>query len=72
MFAPAKRRFYNRILAKVHSHQIFFKLKKEETIFFLKKDLKSIVWIKKGFYICTRFGRKDSKKRKTKFINILN
>jgi len=32
--------------------------------FFLKKDSKSIVGKKKGFYICTRFERKDSKRSK--------
>ena len=39
---------------------------------FSKKRLKSIVGVKKGFYICTRLKRKRFKKRKTKFINILN
>ena len=30
---------------------------------FLKKDIKSIVGEKKGFYICTRLRRKDFKRR---------
>jgi hypothetical protein len=39
---------------------------------FSKKDIKSIVGEKKGFYICTRLARKRVKKREKKFINILN
>ena len=39
---------------------------------FSKKRLKSIVGVKKGFYICTRLKRKRFKEREIKFINILN
>jgi len=36
-------------------------LKESKT--FSKKDLKSIVGVKKGFYICTRLARKRVKRK---------
>tara|TARA_R110002033_G_C3722711_1_gene223101 strand:+ start:199 stop:384 length:186 start_codon:yes stop_codon:yes gene_type:complete len=33
--------------------------------FFSKKRLKSIVGVKKGFYICTRLARKRAENKKT-------
>ena len=55
MFAPAKTG--NPVCAEVHPRWYLLVSDFGKKIFF-KKISKSIVGIKKGFYICTRFGRK--------------
>ncbi len=69
MFAAAKKGNKFWIAAFIARR---FGLRKKVKKLFLKKDLKSIAGIKKGFYICTRLTRKRVKKREKKFIDILN
>ncbi|MDO5974290.1 hypothetical protein [Flavivirga jejuensis] len=51
MFAAAKNG--SDVKSEVHKNNGFY-IEKKRLNFFFKKDLKSIVGMKKGFYICTR------------------
>ncbi|XCF07058.1 hypothetical protein ABI125_04160 [Tamlana crocina] len=69
MFAAAKN---SRSVGSgnVHVKVVFYRRNGREN--FPKKNRKSFVELKKGFYICTRLTRKRVEEREKKFIDILN